>query len=83
MDLRWAVFVSSATEPAARCVVCASDISAGEGLTVRWQGGTLRFRCLGCLARFESDPQRYLDEHATDCCQMDDAVYSPMSEWAT
>lgn len=73
VDLRGAVVVGSADQSAARCVVCGNDVAAGEGLAARWQGRTLRFRCLGCLARFEANPERYLLEHAIDYCRMDDA----------
>jgi hypothetical protein len=40
-------------------------------VTAEWQGRTLRFRCLGCLARFEADPALYLAGH-TDPCGVDD-----------
>jgi hypothetical protein len=75
--------VTSDNEPAARCLVCGNDVPAGDGITVRSGDETLRFRCLGCLARFEADPERYLSEHATDGCRMVDAECSPMSEWST
>ncbi len=75
------VIVASSREPAARCVVCGNEVAAGEGITARAGDSTLRFRCLGCLARFEADPERYLSDHATDCCRMDDAECSAMSEW--
>lgn len=83
VDLSGAEFVGSGGQSAACCVVCGNNIAAGEGLAARWQGRTLRFRCLGCLARFEAAPNRYLVEHATDGCRMDDADRTPMSEPAT
>lgn len=76
-DLSGAEFAGSG-QSAARCLVCGNDIAAGAGLAVRWQERTLRFRCLGCLARFEADPERYLVEHATDFCRMEDADGTPM-----
>ena len=62
------VIYSSTFEPAARCVVCGNEIAAGEGLTARYAERTLRFKCPGCLARFESDPERYLAGDAGGCC---------------
>lgn len=62
------VIRSSAFEPAAHCVVCGNDILAGEGLTARYGELTLRFKCPGCLARFEADPERYLAGDVGDCC---------------
>lgn len=59
---------TSTSEPAARCVVCGSEIATGEGLTARYGERTLRFKCPGCLARFESDPERYLAGDAGGCC---------------
>ena len=50
------VIRNSAREPAAHCVVCGNDIAAGEGLTARYGERTLRFKCPGCLVRFEADP---------------------------
>jgi hypothetical protein len=75
--------VTSDNEPAARCLVCGNEIPAGDGITVRSEEETLRFRCLGCMARFEADPARYLSDHATDGCRMVDAECPPMSEWST
>ena len=62
------VIRTSTSEPAARCVVCGNEIAAGEGLTARYGERTLRFKCPGCLARFESDPGRYLAGDIGDCC---------------
>ncbi len=73
--------IDSSHEPAARCAVCATEIGAGEGLTVRYGVRTLRFKCPGCLERFRVDPLRYLAGHAIDCCH-GVADGSPSSEWA-
>jgi hypothetical protein len=54
-----------------RCPVCGNDLEPGEGVTAEWEGRVLRFRCLGCLARFEADPARYLAGH-TDPCGVQD-----------
>ena len=62
------VIRTSTFEAAAPCVVCGNDIAAGEGLTARYGERTLRFKCPGCLARFESDPERYLAGDAGGCC---------------
>ena len=72
--------VDSRGEAASSCVVCGNDIAAGEGVTARYQGRTLRFKCPGCYARFEADPERYLSEPSQPCCdgQHD---HSPPSEW--
>lgn len=58
----------STLEPAASCVVCGNDIPAGRGLTARYGERTLRFKCPGCLARFEADPERYLAGDLGGCC---------------
>ena len=65
--------VDSHLEPAARCLVCGKEISAGEGVTARYQGETLRFKCPGCYARFAADPERYLAGQAGGCCDETDA----------
>lgn len=62
------VIRNSTFEPAAHCVVCGNDIPAGEGLTARYGERTLRFKCPGCLNRFEADPDRYLAGAIGDCC---------------
>ena len=71
---------NSTYEQAARCLVCGNDIPAGEGLTARFGARTLRFRCDGCLSRFEADPERYLAGHQAGCCN-EDGAGSPSSEW--
>jgi hypothetical protein len=73
------VLVDSRYEHPARCLVCGSDITAGEGVTARYRGKTLRFKCAGCLARFGLDPDRYLNGHESGCCEEDGD--SPSSEW--
>lgn len=75
------VILDSTYEPAARCIVCASEIGAGEGLTLGYGALYVRLRCPGCMERFRADPQRYLSEHANDCCH-DVSGQSPCSEWA-
>ncbi len=72
--------VDSRYQAAARCVVCGNEIDAGEGLTARYQGRTLRFKCPGCFTRFEADPQRYLAGHEPACCAEGHGG-SPPSEW--
>ena len=57
--------------PEDRCPVCGNDLKPGEGVAAEWNGQMLRFRCLGCLARFEADPAHYLAGH-TDPCRADD-----------
>ena len=74
------VIRDSRLEPSARCLVCGNDIPAGEGLTARYGERTLRFKCPGCLTRFETDPERYLAGHEAGCCQ-DEQESSPASEW--
>jgi hypothetical protein len=54
-----------------RCPVCGNGLESAEGVTAEWQGRVLRFHCLGCLARFEADPVRYLAGH-TDPCSVDE-----------
>jgi hypothetical protein len=63
-----------------RCVVCGSDVPAGEGIVARFRGRRVRLRCEGCLARFVADSDRYLGGHPTGCCD-DEREASPASEW--
>ena len=72
--------VDSRYEAAAQCLVCGNDIPAGEGLTARYRERTLRFKCPGCLRRFEAAPERYLSDHEAGCCKDEDSS-SPASEW--
>ncbi len=78
--VRELVVVDSQDQPAASCVVCGNDIRAGEGVTAEYRGQTLRFKCPGCLPRFEADPDRYLGGEVSDCCG-GEHDHSPVSEW--
>ena len=71
---------NSRFEPSATCLVCGNDIPAGEGLTARYGDRTLRFKCAGCLSRFEAEPERYLAGHEAACCK-DEGETSPATEW--
>ncbi len=62
------VIVDSAGQPATTCVVCGQAVEAGAGVTARYRGRTLRFKCPGCLPRFEADPERYLAGETAECC---------------
>jgi len=73
--------VDSRNEPAASCVVCGNEFPAGEGVTARYRGRTLRFRCPGCLTRFRSDPERFLAGQGTGCCGEVGLPPSRASEW--
>lgn len=74
------VVVDSQDQAAAQCVVCGNAIPAGEGVTAQYQGRTLRFKCPGCYARFEADPDRYLAGGPQSCCD-GKHDHSPASEW--
>lgn len=63
-----------------RCLVCGNEIGPGEGVTAVHGERTLRFKCPGCLTRFEADPQRYLAGEAGGCCK-EEGAHSPASEW--
>jgi hypothetical protein len=76
-DLR---IVDSDYQAAARCLVCGNGIDAGEGVTALLGDRILRFKCPGCLTRFEADPERYLAGHEAGCCG-DEHATSPASEW--
>lgn len=73
--------IESRDAAAARCLVCGNDIAAGQGVTAHYGERTLRFKCPGCAARFEADPERYLAGHEADCCGHDADAASPPSEW--
>lgn len=75
------IVVDSRLEPAARCLVCGNDVPTGEGMTAVYAGMRLRFRCPGCLTRFQADPDRYLAGHPEGCCR-DEECASPISEWS-
>jgi hypothetical protein len=72
------VLLGSRDQPAAECSVCGCDILAGEGVTARYQGRTLRFKCPDCLVRFEFDPERYVAGGQQSC--RDGQHASPASE---
>jgi len=69
--------IDSRLAPAARCLVCGNDIPAGEGVTARYGDRMLRFKCPGCYARFEADPEPYLAGQAGGCCGNEHAGSSP------
>ena len=75
------VVLDSLDQPAASCVVCGNDIPPGEGVTARYAGRILRFKCPGCYARFEADPSPYLTGPQAGCCN-GEHDHSPPSEWA-
>jgi len=67
--------------PAAKCIVCGKEIAAGEGLTAHYGDRTLRFKCPGCLARFEEDPDRFLAREPAACCADEGHLDASASEW--
>ncbi|MEP7378087.1 MAG: hypothetical protein ABI725_00840 [Chloroflexota bacterium] len=74
------VLVDSRYDLSAACLVCGGLIEAGEGISARYHGRTLRFKCPGCVDRFLAEPERFLSGHGADCCE--DHVESPSSEWS-
>ncbi|MBI3746919.1 MAG: hypothetical protein HY264_10455 [Chloroflexi bacterium] len=76
------IVLDSREQAAAECVVCGNAVPAGEGVTARYLGRTLRFKCPGCYARFEADPDRYVAGHKAECCK-GEHDHSPSSEWRT
>ena len=72
--------LDSAAYPAATCVVCGTEIASGEGITGSFGGQVLRFKCPGCLARFEADPAPFLAGQSRACCG-GAHDHSPASEW--
>ena len=76
MSIQDLAIVDSTAEAAATCVVCGKDIPAGEGVTARFGGRTLRFKCPGCVTRFADDPDRYLSTGPSSCCddELEDAA---------
>ena len=74
------VVLDSRDQSQARCIVCGNDIAAGGGVTARYGGQMLRFKCPGCFSRFESDPELFLSGASGRCCG---GVHnqSPPSEW--
>lgn len=71
--------IDSRYQPAANCIVCGNEIAAGGGVTARYMGSLVRFKCERCLIRFASNPETYLAGHASTCCH--DHAASPASEW--
>lgn len=71
--------IYSRYQPSASCLVCGSAIAEGEGVTARYNGRVVRFKCLGCFGRFGTTPDAYLAGHAASCCE--DQAVSPASEW--
>lgn len=69
MSVQDLVIVDSAAEAAATCIVCGKDIAAGEGVTARLDGQSLRFNCPGCVSRFALDPDRFLKGGPASCCE--------------
>jgi len=72
--------VDSRYRGAARCAVCGNQVDAGEGVTAIYRGRVLRFKCQGCVTRFERDPERFLGAPEPTCCGREEAE-SPASEW--
>ena len=75
------VLIDSRGQAAAPCIVCGSEIGPDEGITATFGGRTLRFKCDGCLSRFQADPDRYLAGPAGGCCG-GAHDHSPASEWS-
>lgn len=71
------VMIDARHQGPARCTVCGNDIAVGEGVTARYGNRVLRFKCPGCLARFEADPNRYLDGPQEGCCGRGEAKLPP------
>lgn len=76
------VVLDSSDQPLAACTVCGNAVPAGEGVTASLDGHVLRFRCPGCFARFQADPDRYLTGPRGGCCG-GAHDHSPASEWAS
>ena len=74
------VIRSSTLEAAAACIVC-GDILAGASLTARYGEMSLRFKCEGCLADFQEDPDRFMPGPSRTCCPDEGYVDAPVSEW--
>jgi len=75
------VVLESRNQPAATCLVCGNEIPAGAGVTASYRGRTLRFKCPGCFARFQADPEPFLAGQTGGCCG-GAHEHSPASEWA-
>jgi len=74
------VLIDSNLQPAGTCAACGQWIGAGEGITARYGGRMLRFRCSGCLAGFRCEPGRYVTAR-DNCCSTEAWQESPASEW--
>ena len=66
------VVVDASPQGPATCVVCGKEIAPGSGVTARFDGQILRFKCPGCLSRFAADPARYLSGGPAACCEGED-----------
>ena len=78
--VRELVVLDAPDQGSATCLVCGNDISSGEGVTARYGDRTLRFKCPGCVRRFEADPELYLAGQAGGCGK-GGHDHSPASEW--
>lgn len=63
--------IDSSDQAAGPCVVCGSMVPAGAGVTARFHGRVLRFRCAGCLARFAVDPDHLPPDVPASCCDLE------------
>ena len=78
--VRELVVLDAPDQGPATCLVCGNDISSGEGVTASYGDRTLRFKCPGCVRRFEADPELYLAGQAGGCGK-GGHDHSPASEW--
>lgn len=76
------VAIESREQAAAPCLVCGSEIAAGEGVTAEYLGRILRFKCPRCLARFQANPEPFLAGQPGGCCG-GAHDRSPASEWSS
>ena len=75
------VVLDSSDQAAAVCVVCGNEVAPGDGVTASYRGRVLRFKCPGCLSRFQADPEPFLAGQTGGCCG-GSHDHSPASEWA-
>lgn len=66
--VRELVVLANPDQGSATCLVCGNEIPAGAGVTARYGDRILRFKCPGCVTRFEADPERYLAGNVSGCC---------------
>jgi len=66
--VRELVVLDTLDQGSATCIVCGNEIPPGGGVTARYGDRTLRFKCPGCVTRFEADPERYLAGNVAGCC---------------